>query len=62
MIRATMVHFREMNYCARGGRAFFARYGWSWPDFLVNGIDCAILEASGDALAIGLAEYARSHQ
>lgn len=57
--RAYMRHVRELGYCARGARDFFTRHGWAWTSFLRNGIGCADLEATGDALAIRLAQKAR---
>lgn len=56
---ARMQHVRELGFCARGAREFFARHGWDWPDFLANGIPCSTLEATGDSLAISLAHRAR---
>lgn len=54
-----MRHVREAGYCARGAREFFARRGWDYPAFLADGIDCDILESTGDALALRVAELAR---
>lgn len=59
MTRAYMHHVRELRYCASGARAFFQRHGWDWSAFLQEGIDCATLEATGDALALQLAACAR---
>lgn len=54
-----MRHLRELRFCARGGRDFWARQGWDWSDFLANGIPVAQLEATGDAMAAQLAARAR---
>ncbi len=38
-------HCRELGYCNRGMRAWAARVGLDWADFLKNGIDAEILRA-----------------
>lgn len=30
-------HLRQAKLCMGGGRAWFARRGWSWSDFVSNG-------------------------
>lgn len=47
------------RYCANGARAFFARHGLDWSDFLRNGIDGAAFTATGDAMALKAVEHAR---
>ena len=54
-----MQHVRELGYCAKGARAFFARYDLDWSAFLREGLPASTLEATGDALAIKLAQRAR---
>ncbi|MGH8075619.1 MAG: hypothetical protein ACREO4_16335 [Lysobacter sp.] len=60
----THSHFRTIpasrgaGYCSRGGRAWFARYGLDWSDFVRNGIDEQALLATGDGMAIGLVKWA----
>lgn len=57
----TVVHhqqLRELGYCNRGSREFFARHGLSWADFLAQGIEADKLRATGDAMAIALVEHA----
>lgn len=56
---ATMRHVRELGFCSRGGREFFARYGLDWSAFLREGIAVSALEATGDGLMIKLAAHAR---
>lgn len=56
-----MRHIRDLRFCACGARELCARHGWDWSDFLVHGIQCDVLEASGDGFAIKLAQHARSH-
>ncbi|HWH75543.1 MAG TPA: hypothetical protein VNV16_14895 [Methylibium sp.] len=52
-------HLRELGYCNRGARAFFARHGLDWPAFLRVGIQAEQLERTGDAMALKLVEYAK---
>jgi hypothetical protein len=52
------VHLRELGYCNRGSREFFARHGLSWPDFLHKGIEAEKLSSTGDAMALRLVEHA----
>lgn len=44
-------HLNTIKYCARGSRAFFEKHGFSWTDFLRNGIEREKLEALNDAMA-----------
>jgi hypothetical protein len=44
--------------CSRGARHFFERHGLDWPKFLREGIDADELAATGDAMAIRVAEIA----
>jgi hypothetical protein len=50
------------GYCCRGGRAWFARHGLDWGDFVRHGIDEQALLATGDGLAIGLVEWAHARE
>lgn len=45
-------HVRQASLCMPGARGFFAENGWSWPDFVVNGIDADKLTATGDPRAL----------
>jgi len=56
------VHMRELGYCNRGARAFFARHGLSWADFLREGIDGDSLRATGDAMAARVVEHAQQQE
>lgn len=51
-----------IGYCAGGSRAWFAAHGLSWSDFVANGIDAALLLATGDPLAERLVAHAISQQ
>jgi hypothetical protein len=65
----TMEHFRTIpglspraGLCARGGRDWFARQELDWGDFVRNGIDDSVLRATGDGLAIALADWAAAEE
>jgi len=51
---------RANGFCARGGRAWFARHGMDWLDFVRNGIDAEKLLATGCGFALALVEHARA--
>lgn len=51
---------RAARICFQGARPWFQRHGLSWQDFLANGIDADLLEASGDALALRVTNAARA--
>lgn len=62
-----MAHLRSVpgfgprrGFCARGGRAWFARHGLDWGDFVRNGIDSNVLEGTGDHLALAVVAHARA--
>lgn len=57
-----MKHVRQATQCSRGARAFFARHELDWQAFLAGGIDTGILRATGDAMAIRVAELAEAEQ
>lgn len=44
------------RYCHRGMRAFCARHGIDWSDVVKHGISVSRLRATGDAMAIELAD------
>jgi hypothetical protein len=60
-VTATVLHrhLRELGYCNRGARAFFARHGLDWPAFLRGGIPAEQLERTGDAMALKAVEHAK---
>lgn len=49
---------RELGYCNRGAREFFAQHGLSWAEFLDAGVDADKLRATGDAMALRVVEHA----
>ncbi len=44
-------HCRELGYCNRGLRAWFAREGIDWADFLKHGIAADELKKHDNAMA-----------
>lgn len=42
------------GFCRKGARAWFKRYGMDWDGFRHDGIDSAVLTATGDAFALAL--------
>lgn len=52
-----MRHIRK-HFCSRGARALAAHLGFDWTHFLKHGITADKLIATGDAMAIELAEVA----
>lgn len=50
---------RRPGYCRRGGRAFAARHGLNWADFVRDGIPASSLEATGDGMALRIVAWAR---
>jgi hypothetical protein len=55
-------HIRDLGYCNRGAREWFARQGLSWPAFLREGIGAAELERTGDAMALRAVAAARTEE
>lgn len=52
-------HCRELGYCNRGLREWFAREGLDWPAFVKHGIDAEVIRQRDNAMAaraIALAE------
>lgn len=54
-----MRHVRAASYCSRGMREWFALHGFDVSDFLKNGIAVEKFEATGDAMALRVADIAR---
>jgi len=54
----TMRHVRQARMCSRGARAFFARHGLDYSRFLREGLPAEDIRATGDAMAITVAELA----
>jgi hypothetical protein len=52
-------HVRAASICPSGARRWCESKGFSWRDFLSNGMSADDLEATGDALAHRVSEIAR---
>ena len=57
-------HTRQLRYCARGIRAFFARHGLDYAVFVRDGIpaDELLSATGGDAMASAAVEVARERR
>lgn len=52
-------HVRAAYFCTRGMREWLALHGFDITDFVKNGMPIEKWEATGDALALRVAEIAR---
>lgn len=59
-VKVTMRHVRQATMCSRGVRAFFQRHGLDWDAFLREGLDAKVVRATGDAMALRVAEIAEA--
>lgn len=57
-----MEHVRAAKMCIRGARAFFERHNLDWNTFIREGLPVEQIEATGDAMALQVAEVARGRQ
>lgn len=58
-----IVHLDDLHtvgYCHRGARRWFARQGWDWLAFVRDGLPVEAFEATGDAMALKLAQFVRT--
>ena len=61
-VRVFMPDVRAEKVCAAAAREFWQRQEWDWTDFLTNGIEADKLAATGDPVAIQVAERARAER
>jgi hypothetical protein len=59
-LRTIPIDGRKAGYCLEGAKLVCERYGIDWADAKRNGIDEAVLLATGDAQAHALVAHARS--
>jgi hypothetical protein len=59
VVLVTMRHIRIAQMCSEGTRSFFKRHNLDWAQFLRIGLPAEQFEATGDAMAIKVAEIAR---
>ena len=62
VIKVRMIHVRQASMCSGGARRFFARHNLDWPKFLDEGLDCKIIEATGDPMALEVVKAAKNGQ
>ncbi len=59
---ARLEHARALGYCARGMRRWFEGRSHTWAEFVERGVPVDWLRATGDAMAIRVAEEADKAQ
>jgi hypothetical protein len=59
---ARLEHARALGYCARGMRRWFEGRSHTWAEFVERGVPADWLRATGDAMAIRVAEVADKAQ
>jgi len=57
-VMARLEHARRLGYCARGMRRWFEGREYGWQAFITTGVPADWLRATGDAMAIRVAEEA----
>jgi hypothetical protein len=57
-VMARLEHARKLGYCARGMRRWFEGREHCWQEFITTGVPVAWLRATGDEMAITVAEQA----
>jgi hypothetical protein len=57
-VMAKLEHARKLGYCARGMRRWFEGREHTWQEFVSFGVPVSWLRATGDAMAIRVAEEA----
>lgn len=57
-----MKHIREAKLCSAGTRIWFQDHGFSWSDFLENGIPVEKLAETGDPLALRVVEAVKREE
>lgn len=55
----TIRHLRELRLCGPGSKKWFEDHGFDWKDFVRNGLDADLLEATGDPFALEAVRLAR---
>jgi hypothetical protein len=55
-------HIRAAGFCARGAREWARRHNINYTEFLQHGIDCDLLEKTGDHFALTVCRLAREEE
>jgi len=58
----THADLRSLNYCNRGSRQWFDRYGLDWSRFIHEGLPEEAFLATGCGMAKALVERARARE
>lgn len=61
-VTVTMSDVRKCCMCSRGARVFFDHHNLDWSKFLKEGLPVEEIEATGDVMALKVAEVARGRQ
>jgi hypothetical protein len=62
MTRMYVRHIRASGLCMRGARAWAERHNINYTEFLKHGIECDVLEATGDHFALTVCKLAREEE
>lgn len=57
-VMARLEHARKLGYCARGMRRWFEGREHGWQEFVTTGVPVSWLRATGDEMALRVAEQA----
>jgi hypothetical protein len=57
-VMAKLEHARKLGYCARGMRRWFEGREHTWQEFVSFGVPVSWLRATGDEMAIRVADEA----
>lgn len=55
----TMSDVRTAKMCSKGARLFLSRHGFSWSDFLKEGLPASELAKTGDEMALKVIKVAQ---
>lgn len=50
----------QPGYCVPGMRKWFAHHDLDFREFVLNGLDATVLEATGDAMALAVVAVAKA--
>lgn len=61
-VMARLEHARKLGYCARGMRRWFEGREHGWQEFVTTGVPAPWLRATGDEMALRVAEQAEHEE
>ena len=59
MIKVQISHLRNLGYCVKGIKKFYAKHGLDFKGLLQEGTDSTLLENTGDGMALKGVEEAK---